>query len=164
MIIATDGTEYVKNDLTIFTGNGDTVCPDCSRKLIVHGTCRRKVRTHTAEKVYRLRVMECVHCGKTHRELPCGFIPYKRMDTKFISEIAEASSAEHKMLAESSTWRRIRIWVAWFLRYARKLLQKMKVTVPYSLIKQTTEDLSNQLVYLTMLTVNSGNWIQHRFA
>jgi len=164
MIIAADGTEYFKNGLIIFTGNGDIACPDCGGKLIVHGTCRRKIRTHTAEKVYRLRVMECIHCGKTHRELPSGFIPYKRMDTQFISEIAETPSAEHLMLAESSTWQRIKIWVAWFLRYAQELLHKIEATDSSFLIKQITGGLSNQLVYLTMFTVNSGNWIQHRFA
>ncbi len=164
MIIAAHGIEYFKNDLTVFTGSGDTVCPDCGGKLIVHGTCRRKIKTHTAEKVYRLRVMECVHCRKTHRELPSGFIPYKRMDAQFISEIAEASPAEHMMLAESSTWQRIKMWVAWFLQYAQELQREMRAVAPCLLIKQTAGDLTSQLVYLTILTVNSGKWIQHHFA
>lgn len=164
MIIAAHGIEYFKNNLTIFTGSGNTVCPDCGRKLIVHGTCRRKIKTHTAEKVFRLRVMECVHCRKTHRELPSGFIPYKRMDVQLISEIAEASSADHMMWAESSTWQRIKMWAAWFLQYAQELLRKKEADVSCLLIKQTTDGLTSQLVYLTILTVNSGNWVQHRFA
>jgi len=163
MIIAARGTEYFKN-FGYFTGSGDTVCPDYGGKLIVHGTRRRKIKTHTTEKVYRLRVMECVCCGKMHRELPCGFIPYKRMDARFISETAEASPTEHMMLAESSTWQRIKMWVAWFLQYAQDLLCEKRVVAPSLLIKQTTEGLTSQLVYLTILTVNSGNWIQHRFA
>ncbi len=164
MIIAVHGTEYFKNGLTIFTGSGDTVCPDCGGKLIVHGTCRRKIKTHTAEKVYRLRVMECVRCRKTHRELPSGFIPYKRMDAKLISEIAEVSLADHMMLAESSTWQRIKMWVAWFLQYAQDLLCAKRDVASCLLIKQITGGLTSQLIYLMMLTVNSGNWIQHGFA
>ncbi len=143
MIIAAHGTEYFKNNLTIFTGSGDTVCPDCGGKLIVHGTCRRKIKTHSEEKVYRLRVMECVRCGKTHRELPSGFIPYKRMDAQFISEIAEASPAEHMMLAESSTWQRIKMWVAWFLQYAQELLRKKETDAPCLLKKQITGGLTS---------------------
>ncbi len=164
MIIAAQGIDYFKNNLTIFTGSGDTVCPDCGGKLVVHGTCRRKIKTHTAEKVYRLRVMECVHCRKTHRELPSGFIPYKRMDAQLISEIAEASLADHIMWAESSTWQRIRMWVAWFLQYAQELLDKKETDAPCLLKKQITGGLTSQLVYLTILTVNSDNWVQHRFA
>jgi len=33
------------------------------------------------------------------------------MDAQLISEIVEASPAEHMMLAESSTWQRIKMWV-----------------------------------------------------
>jgi len=164
MIIAAHGTEYFKNGLIFFTGTNNIVCPDCGGKLNVHGTCRRKIKSHTTEKVYRLRVMECVRCGKTHRELPSGFIPYKRMDAQLISEIAEASPAEHLMLAESSTCRRVKIWVAWFLQYARKLLSRIEAAAPCFLIKQTAGGLTSHLVYLAILTVNSGNWIQHRFA
>ncbi len=164
MIIAAHGIEYFKNNLTIFTGSGDTVCPDCGGKLIVHGTCRRKIKTHTAEKVYRLRVVECVHCRKTHRELPRGFIPYKRMDAQLISEIAEALPAEHMILVESSTWQRVKVWVAWFLQYAQDLLRAKRAVASCLLIKQITGGLTSQLIYLTMLTVNSGNWIQHGFA
>ncbi len=163
MVIAAHGTEYFKNGLIFFTGPGNIACPDCGGKLNVHGTCRRKIKTPVAEKLYRLRVMECVHCGKTHRELPGGFIPYKRMDAQFISEIAEASTAEHMTLAESSTWRRAKMWVAWFLQYARELLCRMEAAAPCFLTKQITGGLTSQLIYLTILTVNSGNWIQHRF-
>jgi len=68
------------------------------------------------------------------------------------------------MQAESSTWQRLKMWVAWFLRYAQNLLREKRVVSSCLLIKPTTGGLTNQLVYLTILTVNSGNWVQHRFA
>ncbi len=86
------------------------------------------------------------------------------MDAQLISEIAEASPAEHMMLAESSTWQRVKVWVAWFLQYARGLQRAKRAVASCLLIKQTTGGLTSQLVYLTILTVNSGNWVQHRFA
>jgi len=85
------------------------------------------------------------------------------MDAKLISEIAEASLADHMMLAESSTWQRIKMWVAWFLQYAQDFLREKKGAAPCFLVKKITGNLTSQLIYLTILIVNSGNWIQHRF-
>lgn len=64
-----------------------SVCPICGGPLKVHGTCIRKVRQGEHTHQIHLRVMECRHCGKTHRELPEGLVPYKRHDLNSLCEV-----------------------------------------------------------------------------
>ena len=106
-------------------------------------------------RLYRLRVMKCDECGKAHRELPPEVIPYKRLDTQSVSEIARTPEKQHLEHTETSTWRRVCVWVSWFLQYAQKALSTFLDT-DYALSEKT-------LAALVRITVNSGKWIQHRF-
>ena len=131
----------------------------------VHGTCTRKLRRREDIDVYRLRVMECKTCGKTHRELPEGIAPYQRMDAELLSSISEVTKEDELGDVEVSTWKRVQEWVLWFLKYAldvlnsfQTLLEKVFPTI------SSDECLSRRLAYFVRLVANSGNWIQHRSA
>ena len=131
----------------------------------VHGTCTRKLRRRDDIDVYRLRVMECKTCGKTHRELPERIVPYQRMDTELLSSISEVTKEDELGDVEVSTWKRVQEWVLWFLKYAldvlnsfQTLLEKVFPTI------SSDECLSRRLAYFVRLVANSGNWIQHRSA
>lgn len=159
MISVMHGIEYFKDGIYIFTGTEEVPCPVCGAKLKVHGTCLRKLQTVNGEKLYRLRVMECTNkdCQKTHRELPAGIIPYKRMDAEKISKIAESSAAEHTKETDTNTWKSIRVWVAWFLEYATNFLTELKTGYGRS-----EKSLSDRLIFYVQIVANSQNWIQHR--
>lgn len=159
MISVMHGIEYFKDGIYIFTGTDEVPCPVCGARLKVRGTCRRKLQTVSGEKRYRLRVMECTNedCRKTHRELPAGIIPYKRMDAEKISKIAEIPAAEHTKETDTSTWTSIRAWVAWFLEYTSNLLAELKTGYDPS-----GKRLSDQLIFCVRTVANSQKWIQHR--
>ena len=70
--------------------------------------------------------MECKKCGKTHRELPEGIVPYKRMEAERLSGISEASSEKELGDVESTTWKRVQDWVLWFLQYALDVLRSLQ--------------------------------------
>ena len=109
--------------------------------------------------------MECKSCGKTHRELPEGIVPYKRMDAERLSDITEAEEEKDLGDAEASTWKRVSVWVLWFLDYALKVLRSLQTLYGTELPTVSPDDFfSRRLKYSVRLVVNSGNWIQHRSA
>ena len=163
MISVAHGMRYRKGEIIFFTGTEKIPCPVCGGQLRVHGTCTRKLRRSEGIDVYRLRVMECKTCGKTHRELPEEIVPYKRMDTELLSNISEVSKEEDLGDIEVSTWKRVREWVLWFLAYALDVLRSLQTLL--GKVFQTIssgECLSRRLAYFVRLVANSGNWIQHR--
>lgn len=163
MISVSQGNEYRKGELIIFTGTEEVPCPVCGGELFVHGTCIRKVRRQNGTEVYRLRVMGCKGCGRTHRELPAGMIPYKRMDADRISDISEISGKEELGMTEESTWHRVKEWVAWFLQYAMYVLEAIRTSLGGEI--QTISSGSprrRKLIYFVRLVANSGRWEQHR--
>ena len=114
------------------------------------------------EHQIHLRVMECRHCGKTHRELPEGLVPYKRHDLNSLCEIAEATETQHT--CETSTWLRIRFWLAWFLWYAQNVLDGLITAGQMSATFSPGHSLRRRTASFVRLVVNSGNWEQHRSA
>lgn len=167
-------SNYEANDegnVTVITGIEDFVCPVCGcNNYEIHGTCHWKVRSAEGTKQYRLRVLRCTRCGKTHRELPAGIVPYKRLCAESLIGIAEADPlAQNKALNdddfvdfETSTWRRIRRWLSWFLRYAQFIAESLRISGLQIPTVAPGKTLSEQLVYFVRLVVNSGNWQQHR--
>lgn len=114
-------------------------------------------------EVYRLRVMECKECGKTHRELPEWIVPYKRMDVELLSVISEVAEERCLGETEAGTWRRVKAWVAWFLAYALNVLKSVQVTLGRGFPTIPSGDsLHRKLAYFVRLVVNSGQWAQHR--
>ena len=130
--------------------------------MVVHGTCIRKLRKRYEDQTFRLRVMECSVCGRTHRELPDEFVPYKRMDADLLRIIAEAPRSEQVLVAEASTWSRVRVWLRWFLAYAAHVLNAMLEQYTAFATIPSGETARRRLTYFVRLVVNSGNWIQHR--
>lgn len=163
MIIA-NGYEYHKDGLIYFTSQEEIPCPGCAGKLYVHGTCKRKLRTgNDGVKLYRLRVMECRVCGKTHRELPGNIIPYKRMDLESVSGLAQISHVDNLNNLEASTWRRVRTWMLRFLAYAIELLN-CPCEEDRDFPSLTPECAHEYLAYGIKRVVNMGQWIQHCLA
>ena len=160
MIIVAQGEEFLKGGIRSFVGKESIPCPICTGRLKVHGTCLRKLRNSDGEMIFRLRVMECRSCGRTHRELPAQMVPYKRTDVNGIANIADVAPSEHLTVCETSTWKRVVSWVRWFLWYAQKIQEGL-----FSLATDFSgQTLAEQLAYNVRLVVNSGNWIQHRSA
>ena len=159
-MIIVDGYEYCKNDLIYFTSTEKVPCPKCGGKLHVRGTCERQLRRKEyGVKTYRLRVMECRECGRTHRELPKNIIPYKRMEASWISELAWVSHEQEIGGAESSVWRRVKEWVFLFLQYAQETLELL----PRSHCYDSYEALKTALTSSVTTIANQGKWITASF-
>ena len=54
-------------------------CPECGRRMNVHGTYERKLRTRKYPEGIRyvLRVLDCKSCCRSHREIPDFIVPRK---------------------------------------------------------------------------------------
>ena len=61
----------------------------------VPGGAFRNVGTPSPLDEFGAYVLLAGPCGKTHRELPEGLVPYKRHDLNSLCEIAEALSLIH---------------------------------------------------------------------
>ena len=166
MVIVTGHKQTVKDEMheiIVFTGTEVVPCPVCSGRLKLHGTCMRKLQEADGTVLYRLRVLECTECGKTHRELPPWIIPFKRMALDVLNDISESDNANLE-IAESSTWYRIKAWVAWFLGYAMHVLQALLVSDQSIQTIPTGAAQREKLAYSVRVVANSGRWIQHRSA
>jgi len=162
IMIITHGSKYRKHGIIYFTGSEEILCPICGGPLKVRGTCRRKLLTLAGPEVYRLRVMECKKCGRSHRELPDEVVPYKRHSVDMIESIAASDRENHETLTDHSTWRRITLWVIWFFRYAQNVLEGLKVVAASSQTEFPGKTFRPSLACYVRIVVNSGNWIQHR--
>jgi len=170
-----------KEEIFIITGMEDQPSPCCRDKLSVHGTCKRKLKAFGGTAVMRLRVMEC-KCGKTHREMPDGIIPYERYSAEMLCAIFSEGSpvdcidnAEEKPIddilfpmkeeyacdagmCDKSVRQRIVEWISWFLAYVESI-EELR-----SSLKDTYNSLCSKLRHYVSVVVNSGRWKQHRFA
>lgn len=81
---------YDRGNVVCAYGKNMPCCPDCGQKMKVHGTCKRNVRTAQDPdgKQYRLRVLICRPCGKTHRELPDFVVPHKGYSYDYMVAVA----------------------------------------------------------------------------
>lgn len=149
-------------DTTKILSKESSLCPICGGALKVHGTCTRKVRYGDCIHKYHLRVLKCQCCGKTHRELPDSLIPYKRYGVEAFCEIAESTEARHT--CETSTWLRIRSWLAWFICYAQNIATGLIAANLLPMTFHPGYTLRQQTMHFVRLVANSGNWIQHRSA
>lgn len=162
MISIADFTSLSKGDLIIITGPSESFCPVCSGKLNVRGTCVRKVQQAGTIQKLRLRVMKCQSCQKTHREIPSNIIPYKRTGLADFCEIAEAGPNDYP--CDTSTWQRMKLWLSWFLAFARSVEHSLICSGLLAAAKSAGDSLRLQTVYFVRLVINSGNWIHNRSA
>ena len=109
--------------------------------------------------------MQCRQCRKTHRELPDWIIPYKRCSAEMYAEIAVCDEEEdQKVCCDGTTITVVRLWVEWFLNYARHIAKAMKILypgfspIPDDIFLQGCQSLQ------VRLAVNSGNWTHNRSA
>lgn len=163
-MIITHGNRYRKHGIVIFTGSENICCPVCGGSLKVRGTCRRRLITKDGTETYRLRVLECRNCGRSHRELPSEIVPYKRHSAGMMESIATSGPGKHEEITDYSTWRRITLWVIWFFQYAQNIVEGLKAIATYSQTEFPGNLSCPSLKYFVRIVVNSGNWIQHRTA
>ncbi len=123
-----------ENGIYIVRGTEKLPCPHCGGKLRVHGSCKRKLREIDCTRTFRLRVMKCTNCGKTHRELPSFFVPYKRYSLNSICEILCSEKGLHP--CDTST--RCRFFAHFFF-----LWPKMWVGKGAAICKAMTSALGN---------------------
>lgn len=162
MISILNYTEYHHVGVCFIRTAESVLCPICGGKLFVHGTCRRKCITPAGIVTFGLRVMECRKCHHTHRELPCGVVPYKR----YCAEIVADCNGEFcpDSVGEFSAFLRLKAWLTWFLEYAEKVMNGLEIA--YGTVLSVPGNLppAEQLMYFVRLVVYSGFWVQHRSA
>ena len=168
-----------KEGIFIITGLEDVLSPCCGKKLTVHGTCKRQLKTTGGEAKLQLRVMDC-ECGKSHREMPDGIVPYRRYSAEMICMIFGEDSPEFTdntdvtiddilfptkdeyacdaSMCDKSVRQRIIDWVAWFLAYAESI-EEIRL-----FLKSSYNSLRSKLRHYVSIVVNNGKWIQHRLA
>jgi hypothetical protein len=80
----------------------------------VMGTRDRKSKDSSGEtKVYNIRRLGCVNCGRIHHELPDFLVPYKRYEAECIEKVL-TDSLHHDVAADDSTLFR---WLNWFTSF-----------------------------------------------
>jgi hypothetical protein len=148
-----------KDGIWIVTGTEAIPCPICGGDLYVRGTCRRFLRRPDESKdMYRLRVLCCKTCGRSHRELIDEIVPYKRHSVDAICTMQEKPD---ECLPEPSVRLRVIAWLCWFLRYAAQIKESLRLT-GVNMTEPPGDLLRRRLMHYVRLVVNSGNWVQHR--
>jgi len=162
MISILNYTEYHHDGVCFILAAESVPCPICGGKLFVHGTCRRKCITPDGIVTFGLRVMECRKCHHTHRELPCGVVPYKRYCAEIIADCNGEFCPDS--VGEFSAFLRLKAWLKWFLEYAEKVMNGLEIA--YGTVLSVPGNLTpaERLMYLVRLAANSGFWVQHRSA
>ena len=75
-----------------------------------------------------------------------------------------ASSTETQHTCETSTWLRIRFWLAWFLWYAQNIMEGLIAAGQIPVTFHPGHSLRRRTASFVRLAANSGNWEQHRSA
>jgi hypothetical protein len=149
-----------KGDLIVIISQEIIPCPYCEGDLFVRGTCRRQAINSTGLKDhYRLRVLQCRNCRKTHRELPFPLVPYKRYDGEAITYIENAPS-DAPCCIRSVTL--ILGWLDWFISYANHVSESLSLMLSVPLPKTSGIVQLSDFMSLVRIVVNSGNWSHNR--
>ena len=86
----------LKNGKICAYGKVMPCCPNCGKKMTVHGTCERKIRTsaHPNGIVHVFRVLDCQLCHKSHREVPDFIVPHRSYSYDYMYGIAQGKTDE----------------------------------------------------------------------
>ena len=149
-----------KGDLIVIISQEIIPCPYCEGDLFVRGTCRRQaINSAGLKDHYRLRVLQCRNCRKTHRELPAPLVPYKRYDGEAITYIENAPS-DAPCCIRSVTL--ILGWLDWFISYANHVSESLSLMLSVPLPKTSGIVQLSDFMSLVRIVVNSGNWSHNR--
>jgi len=162
------------NSAIIFVKSKEEVpCPYCSGKLKVSGSRNRVlIEADGCEIQLRIRVLQCVNCKRTHRELPDIAIPYKRYGSEAIEAIlveTETETGLDEYPCKHSTAVRIKLWFYFLCDYFEaticSLQELYRTTIPLLLpLYPLSSQSAGWLKHLVQSIVNSGRWQQTRSA
>lgn len=171
MIIITDySLECKANSNSLYVKSKEIIpCPCCDGQLNVSGSRKRGLlRADGSCTTLVIRVLQCVDCERTHRELPDIVVPYKRYGSDVIETIL--ADTEHKNTlvdypCEQTTAIRIKLWFYLMHQYFEGIIRSLNdlfhIEVPVTL---PLYPLSNQpggwLKHLVRSVVNSSRWQQ----
>ena len=149
-------------------------CPICDGNLTVCGSRPRKVIRSNGEKITLIvRRLYCETCHKIHHELPDAVVPYKHHSARVIEEALRDDKDSAYIPCENSTIRRLRIWFSLLRPYIEGALRSLieihrKDEALQARLKQLLpldgSGLTGWLKKIVRILVNSGRWVQTRFA
>ena len=69
-------------------------CPNCGKRMTVHGTCSRIIRTleHPNGIVHMFRVLDCQLCNRSHREVPDFIVPHRSYSYDYMYAVAQGET------------------------------------------------------------------------
>ncbi len=91
MVLQPEYFPYKKDERIYVYGKGVPCCPDCGKRMKVHGTYERKLRTlqHPEGIRHVLRVLDCKECSRSHREVPDFIVPHKSYSYGYMCAVAK---------------------------------------------------------------------------
>lgn len=70
--------------------NNQSTCPLCEGKLIYYDTVSRTIiGKYRSTSTIKLQRLKCSKCGKIHRSIPKGILPYKQYEAEIIFGVIE---------------------------------------------------------------------------
>ena len=84
----------LKNGKIYVYGKVMPCCPSCGKRMTVHGTCSRIIRTleHPNGMVHMFRVLECKLCNRSHREVPDFIVPHRSYSYDYMYVVAQGKT------------------------------------------------------------------------
>ena len=85
-----------KNGKIYVYGKVMPCCPKCGKRMTVHGTCERKIRTAAYPNgiVHVFRVLDCQLCHRSHREVPDFIVPHRSYSYDYMYAVAQGKTDE----------------------------------------------------------------------
>lgn len=105
MVSQQEYSPYKKDGRIYVYGRNMPCCPDCGRRMKVHGTYERKLRTSRYPDGIQhvMRVLDCEPCRISHREVPDFIVPRKSYSYDYMCAVIQ----EEVEVMDGSTYNRI---------------------------------------------------------
>ena len=105
MVSQQEYSPYKKAGRIYAYGKTMPCCPDCGRRMKVHGTYERKLRTSRYPDGIQhvMRVLDCELCRTSHREVPDFIVPRKSYSYDYMCAVVQ----EEVEVMDGSTYKRI---------------------------------------------------------
>lgn len=105
MVSQQEYSPYKKAGRIYAYGKTMPCCPDCGRRMKVHGTYERKLRTSRYPDGIQhvMRVLDCKPCRTSHREVPDFIVPRKSYSYDYMCAVVQ----EEIEVMDGSTHKRI---------------------------------------------------------